>query len=61
MTDTVKSSENDIPKAIKTKNNVTINDVDLIIDEYIDFFVNVCKNLAEKIDQSSTNFNFKKF
>ena len=38
---------------MKTKNNVTINDVDLIADEFIYlFFVNVGKNLAEKIDKS---------
>ena len=48
MTDTVKSSENDIPKAIKTKNNVTINDVDLIIDEFIDFFCQCLQEFSRK-------------
>ena len=56
MTGKVKHFESNLPTEIKTETNEKINCIDQIAENFNDFFVNVGKNLAEKIDQSSTNF-----
>ena len=57
VTGTKKYFQNNLPKIIKTNNYQEISKKDAKAEKFNDFFTNVGKNLAEKIESSSTTFD----